>query len=128
VGGTVTLNGAVPIDQGQCTVHTPSKAVVKLVETTLGYKQLSPSERSPCVEPPRGFAEHPGDVAVTVRQVVQNQLIRFERPQEGRGLTTVEMRFEKLSASSTLVAITEAGWRLRRGSFPPELMARLEGP
>jgi uncharacterized protein YndB with AHSA1/START domain len=72
------------------------------------------------------FAEFPADVPVTVKKVVPEELIVLEweaseydefNPAEGElppaaGYnTTVEMAFEELSPESTLVRISESGWR-----------------
>jgi uncharacterized protein YndB with AHSA1/START domain len=58
------------------------------------------------------FAEFPADVPVIVSKVVPNELITLEwESMEGGYNTRVEMRFESLDEKSTLVSITEAGWR-----------------
>jgi uncharacterized protein YndB with AHSA1/START domain len=58
------------------------------------------------------FADYPGDVPVSVKKVVPNQLIAFEwETMEGGYNTQVEMRFEPLSAEETLVSISEGNWK-----------------
>lgn len=76
------------------------------------------------------FADYPGDIPVTVRKVVPNQLLVFEwdayEPPEKSAApgksenkipppsgykTTIEMTFESLGPAETLVRITESGWR-----------------
>ena len=48
---------------------------------------------------------------VYVKEVVPNHLITFEWEGEGGGYNTrVEIKFETLDASSTLVSISESGW------------------
>src|SRR5271163_4361609 len=70
------------------------------------------------------FADYPGDVPVTVKKLVPNQLIVLQwdayEPPEKPGTappapvdykTTVEMTFESLDPNNTLVRISESGWR-----------------
>jgi uncharacterized protein YndB with AHSA1/START domain len=70
------------------------------------------------------FADYPGDVPVTVKKLVPNQLIVLQwdayEPPEKTGTvppapvdykTTVEMTFESLGPDNTLVRISESGWR-----------------
>lgn len=58
------------------------------------------------------FADHPGAFPVDVKEMVANQLIAFEwDAREGGYKTRVEMRFEAVDASTTLVTISESGWR-----------------
>ena len=58
------------------------------------------------------FADHPGPFPVDVIRMVRNELIAFEwDAQEGGYRTRVEMRFEALDAKTTLVTISESGWR-----------------
>jgi uncharacterized protein YndB with AHSA1/START domain len=70
------------------------------------------------------FADYPGDVPVTVKKLVPNQLIVLQwdayEPPEKTGTappapvdykTTVEMTFESLDPNNTLVRISESGWR-----------------
>jgi uncharacterized protein YndB with AHSA1/START domain len=70
------------------------------------------------------FADYPGDVPVTVKKVVPNQSIVFEWdayeppakpdnkiPPPTGYKTTVEMTFESLSPTNTLVRIVEGNWR-----------------
>ena len=70
------------------------------------------------------FADYPGDVPVTVKKLVLNQLIvlqwdAYEPPEKNSTAppspvdykTTVEMTFESLGPNNTLVRISESGWR-----------------
>lgn len=58
------------------------------------------------------FADFPGEFPVYVKKVIPNQLIVFEwGSSEGGYNTRVEMKFEALSKSNTLVSITESGWK-----------------
>jgi uncharacterized protein YndB with AHSA1/START domain len=70
------------------------------------------------------FADYPGDIPVTVKKVVPNQSIVFEWdayeppakpddkiPPPTGYKTTVEMTFESLSPTNTLVRIVEGNWR-----------------
>lgn len=72
------------------------------------------------------FAEFPADVPVTVKRVVPGERIVLEweaseyddfKPEEGElppsaGYnTTVEIAFEALSPESTMIRISESGWR-----------------
>jgi uncharacterized protein YndB with AHSA1/START domain len=61
------------------------------------------------------FADFPGAFPVYVRQVIPNQLIVFEWQAAGSEKdpynTKVEMRFEPLENNSTMVSITESGWK-----------------
>ena len=58
------------------------------------------------------FAEVPGDHDVVVRTVVPNEKIVFEwGSAEGTYNTTVEMGFAPLDAKTTMVRISESGWR-----------------
>jgi len=58
------------------------------------------------------FAEVPGDHDVVVRQVVANDRIVFEwGAAEGGYNTTVEMQFVPLDATTTMVRISESGFR-----------------
>jgi uncharacterized protein YndB with AHSA1/START domain len=72
------------------------------------------------------FADYPGDVPVKVSKVIPNELIAFswaagdadliEQKQSVEKValpydTEVELRFESLDASNTLVTITEGNWR-----------------
>lgn len=58
------------------------------------------------------FADCPGDVPVTVKQMVLNELIVLEWAAAKRDYNTrVEMRFQSLDDSSTMVKIFEAGWQ-----------------
>lgn len=58
------------------------------------------------------FADFPGAFPVYVKKVVPNRLIAFEWAAESGGYNTrVEMTFEPLNARSTLVKITESGWK-----------------
>jgi uncharacterized protein YndB with AHSA1/START domain len=58
------------------------------------------------------FAEVPGEHDIVVRAVVPNEKVVFEwSSAEGGYNTTVEMRFTALDAKSTMVAISESGWR-----------------
>jgi uncharacterized protein YndB with AHSA1/START domain len=61
------------------------------------------------------FADFPGAFPVYVKQVIPNQLIVFEWPtavnEKDPYNTKVEMRFESLEDNSTMVSITESGWK-----------------
>ena len=58
------------------------------------------------------FAEVPGDHDVVVRRVVANEQIVFEwAAAEGGYNTTVAMTFVPLDAVTTMVKISESGWR-----------------
>jgi uncharacterized protein YndB with AHSA1/START domain len=58
------------------------------------------------------FPEFPGEFPVFVTKVVPNELIVFEwKAQDGDYKTHVEIAFEPLDAKSTLVKITESGWK-----------------
>jgi uncharacterized protein YndB with AHSA1/START domain len=58
------------------------------------------------------WSDYPHDVPVQVTKVVPNELIALSWEAAGGGYDThVEMRFEALDDSSTLVKITESGWR-----------------
>jgi uncharacterized protein YndB with AHSA1/START domain len=58
------------------------------------------------------FADYPGDVPLSVKKVVPNELIAFEwETMEGGYNTQVEMRFEPFSAGETLVSISEGNWK-----------------
>ncbi len=57
------------------------------------------------------FADYPGDVPLSVKKVVPNELIAFEwETMEGGYNTQVEIRFELLGAEETLVSISEGNW------------------
>jgi uncharacterized protein YndB with AHSA1/START domain len=65
------------------------------------------------------FPEFPGAFDVVVREVVQDQRIVFDWPAAGGGYnTTVEMTFTPLDADSTMVRISESGWRGGEASLP----------
>ncbi len=61
------------------------------------------------------FADFPGAFPVYVKQVIPNQLIVLEWQAAGSEKdpynTTVEMRFEPIDQNSTLVTISESGWK-----------------
>ena len=58
------------------------------------------------------FDEAPDLFDVVVRQIVKNERIVFEWPtNEGGYNTRVEMAFKTLDDGSTLVQISESGWR-----------------
>jgi uncharacterized protein YndB with AHSA1/START domain len=58
------------------------------------------------------FAEVPGDHDIVVRQVVANERVVFEwGAAEGGYNTTVEMQFVPLDATTTMVRISESGFR-----------------
>ena len=61
------------------------------------------------------FADFPGAFPVHVRQVIPNQLIVLEwqaaESEKEPYNTKVEMRFEPLENNSTMVSITESGWK-----------------
>jgi uncharacterized protein YndB with AHSA1/START domain len=58
------------------------------------------------------FAEAPTPFDVVVREVVDNERIVFEWPaNKGAPNTRVEMVFKPLDEGTTMVQISEAGWR-----------------
>jgi len=58
------------------------------------------------------FADYPGDVPLTVKKVIPNNLIEFEwETLEGGYNTHVEIQFESLSPQETLVSISEGNWK-----------------
>lgn len=61
------------------------------------------------------FADFPGAFPVYVKQVIPNQLLVFEWQAQGSESnpynTKVEMRFDPLENNSTMVSITESGWK-----------------
>lgn len=58
------------------------------------------------------FADHPGAFDVQVKKVVPGKLIILEWPSDEGGYNTrVEMTFEAVDANTTLVSITESGWK-----------------
>jgi uncharacterized protein YndB with AHSA1/START domain len=63
------------------------------------------------------FADFPGEFPIFVKKVIANELFVFEwealgRFGERRGYNThVEMSFESLDSASTLVRISESGWK-----------------
>jgi uncharacterized protein YndB with AHSA1/START domain len=58
------------------------------------------------------FADHPGAFDIWVKKVIPGKLIVFEWPsQEGGYNTRVEMTFEAVDANTTLVSVTESGWK-----------------
>jgi uncharacterized protein YndB with AHSA1/START domain len=58
------------------------------------------------------FAEVPGEHPVVVRQVQQNERIVLEwAAAEGAYNTRIEMLFEPLDGSNTMVRIKESGWQ-----------------
>lgn len=58
------------------------------------------------------FHDYPGEFTVHVKDVVPNERIVFTWEVEGGGYDTrVEMKFESLDERSTLLTITESGWK-----------------
>jgi uncharacterized protein YndB with AHSA1/START domain len=59
------------------------------------------------------FADYPGDVPLSVKKVIPNELIAFEwAAGDDDGYDThVEMRFEPLGAEETLISISEGNWK-----------------
>lgn len=58
------------------------------------------------------FADFPDDVTVTVKEVVPNRRIRLEwESGEGGYDTQIQLEFEPLSDDSTLMRISESGWK-----------------
>jgi len=57
------------------------------------------------------FAEVPEPLDVIVIKVVRPEAIVFEWPASGGYNTRVEMAFKPIDGASTLVQITESGWR-----------------
>lgn len=57
------------------------------------------------------FADYPGDVPVSVKKMVPNELIQLEWTAADGGYNTqAELRFEALSKDETLVSISEGSW------------------
>ncbi len=59
------------------------------------------------------FSDYPGDIPISVKKCVLEQLIVFEweaadAPPSHK--TRVEMKFEAIPGGSTLVTVTESGW------------------
>ena len=54
------------------------------------------------------FADYPGDVPVTVKEMLPNKLIAFEWGEDDK--QRVEITFEALDDHSTLVSIIEGNW------------------
>ena len=64
------------------------------------------------------FADYPGEIPVEVKKVVPNELIAFEwKAGDGDYNTRVELRFEALDKRSTLVSISESGWKETPGGL-----------
>jgi uncharacterized protein YndB with AHSA1/START domain len=58
------------------------------------------------------FAEVPGETDVVVRQVQKNERLVLEWPAASGGYQTrIEMRFEALDGTSTMLLIAESGWQ-----------------
>jgi uncharacterized protein YndB with AHSA1/START domain len=61
------------------------------------------------------FADYPGAFSVHIKQVVPNKLIVLEWQAGGSEdapyNTRVEMHFEAIDSNSTLVSISESGWK-----------------
>ncbi len=57
------------------------------------------------------FVESPEPLDVVVRKVEKNERIIFEWPADDKLNTRVEMIFKPLDGDSTLVQISESGWR-----------------
>lgn len=58
------------------------------------------------------FPEFPDEFPVNVRKVVPNSLIQLEwEAMEGGYFTHVEMKFKEIEPSTTLITISESGWR-----------------
>ena len=58
------------------------------------------------------FADFPGAFPVHVREVVPNRLIVLQwKAADGEYDTTVRMEFEALDERSTLIRISESGWK-----------------
>lgn len=73
------------------------------------------SASAPLVEGTRvvwRFADYPGDVPLSVKKVIPNELIVFTwETMEGGYDTNVEIRFEPLGTEETLVSISEGNWK-----------------
>jgi uncharacterized protein YndB with AHSA1/START domain len=64
------------------------------------------------------FAEAPEPFPVVVSEVIPNERIRFSWPAEdGAYQTLVEMNFEPLDETNTMVRIKETGWRETPGGI-----------
>ena len=57
------------------------------------------------------FAEVDEPFDVVVGQVIKNERIAFDWPQEAGGSTQVQMVFKPMDADNTMVQISEGGWR-----------------
>ena len=57
------------------------------------------------------FHDFPGAFPVYVKQVLKNEKIMLEWDNNSGGKNLVEMRFEKLDNDSTIVRISESGWK-----------------
>jgi len=57
------------------------------------------------------FPEYPIEFDIVVREVLPNQRVVFEWPSAGGYPTRVEMDFKPLDATSTLVQVSESGWK-----------------
>jgi uncharacterized protein YndB with AHSA1/START domain len=58
------------------------------------------------------FPDYPGDHPIYVKKVIPNELIAFEwQANDGNYNTKVEIKFEKLNPESTMVSISETGWK-----------------
>ena len=64
------------------------------------------------------FSEFPGAFPVYVKKVVRNEKIVFEwENTKTSKILRVEMIFEKLDAGSTMVKISESGWKENQASL-----------
>jgi len=58
------------------------------------------------------FADYPGDAPLTVKKMITKKLIEFEwKAMDGGYDTHVAIQFEALSATETLVTISEGNWK-----------------
>jgi uncharacterized protein YndB with AHSA1/START domain len=97
-----------PITEVFDAVYDPAKLTKYF---TTGGASGPPAEGSEVVW---RFADYPSDVPITVKKCVPGQVIVLEwdaadSPPSYK--TQVEMAFEALPAGSTLVTVTEFGWR-----------------
>jgi uncharacterized protein YndB with AHSA1/START domain len=95
------------------------KPVAEVFDAVVNPKKLSgyftESASAPLTEGATAmwkFEGYPKEFPVFVRKVVANKLIEYEwESMEGGYNTKVTMTFEAASANSTLITVTESGWR-----------------
>ncbi len=102
------------------TVHIKiQKPVAEVFDAVVNPKKLTGyfvgSASAPLVEGTTvmwSFVEHPGEFPVEVRTIVPNERIVLEwNGADSSYLTQVEMTFKPVDDGSTVVGISESGWR-----------------